>query len=321
MGHGSPPDDRLLSAGLNLANDAVTGALVEGLRNAGLRSVVLKGPATRSWLYEEGSGRISEDIDLLIRRSDLAAMEAELPRLGFNHVGVSAVGDGRPVRHHWRHVQSSVLLELHTSLTGIGVSDDESWRILTSATDEMRIGPDRVEVLGVAARTMHIALHAAQHGRSYHRTQADLSRALQLVPEGAWKEAARLAKRLESVAAFSAGLMLLPAGRDLIRRLDLQPTADIGVALRAETAPPAAQGLAWMLSLEGRRAQVRFLLRALAPPRVYMRAWLPLANHGRAGLALAYLWRPAWLAWNALPAALAWRRARRRTQDEFGPAP
>ena len=101
MGHGSTHDDRLLSAGLNLANDALTGALVEGLRSAGLRSVVLKGPATRSWLYEEGSGRISEDIDLLIRRSDLEAVEAELPRLGFDHVGVSVVGEGRPVRHHW----------------------------------------------------------------------------------------------------------------------------------------------------------------------------------------------------------------------------
>jgi hypothetical protein len=43
-----------------------------------------------------------------------------------------------------------------------------------------------------------------------------------------------------------------------------------------------------------------------------MRTWKPLARRGRHGLALAYAWRPFWVGWQLLVAAIAYLRARPR---------
>jgi hypothetical protein len=56
--------------------------------------------------------------------------------------------------------------------------------------------------------------------------------------------------------------------------------------------------------------KLRFVARHLVPPAGYMRVWLPIARRNRAGLALAYLYRPLWLAKGLVPALLARRRAR-----------
>jgi hypothetical protein len=45
-----------------------------------------------------------------------------------------------------------------------------------------------------------------------------------------------------------------------------------------------------------------------------MRWWIPLAEHGRVGLGLSYVYRPFWLLRNLVPSIKAWRRARRRSR-------
>ena len=42
-----------------------------------------------------------------------------------------------------------------------------------------------------------------------------------------------------------------------------------------------------------------------------MRDWRPIASRNRIGLALAYVYRPFWLAWWAPRGYVAWRRAKR----------
>jgi hypothetical protein len=107
---------------------------------------------------------------------------------------------------------------------------------------------------------------------------------------------------------------LVPSGTELVGRLALETHEPEDVALRAATAPPASQGLAWLMALPGPAAKARFLARALVPPRAFMRAWDPRASRGATGLALAYLRRPPWLL-RRLPAAFrAWRRANRRAR-------
>jgi hypothetical protein len=304
---------RAQSEGVNLVNDALTGRIVGALRDSGVESVLLKGAAVRRWLYD-GEERRSDDVDLLVSGRDRDAIDAALSAAGLRYLGPSAVGRGRPHRQLWEDPVSTIVLELHESLTGIGVSDERAWDLLSQETDEVVLAGISVATLGTGGRTLHLALHAAQHGSESPRTLEDLQRGLERLPEALWRDAARLADRLRALPAFVTGLTLVPGGTELVRRLALETHEPEDVALRAATAPPGSQGLAWLMALPGPAAKARFLARALVPPRVFMRAWDPLARRGPIGLALAYLRRPAWLLRHLPTAVRAWRRANRRAR-------
>jgi hypothetical protein len=306
--------DRARSEGVNLVNDALTARIVRALRDSGVDSVLLKGAAVRRWIYEHDERR-SDDVDLLVSGRDRGAIEAALPLAGLRYLGPSALGRGRPHRQLWEDAQTAIVLELHESLTGIGVSNEEAWELLSRETEEIDLAGTPVATLDAVGRTLHLALHAAQHGRESERPLQDLQRGLDRLPEALWREAAARAVRLEALPAFVTGLTLVPGGSDLVRLLALETHEPEDVALRAATAPPGSQGLAWLMALPGPAAKARFLARVLVPPRVFMRAWDPLARRGTTGLALAYMRRPAWLL-RHLPAAVrAWRQANRRARN------
>jgi hypothetical protein len=50
------------------------------------------------------------------------------------------------------------------------------------------------------------------------------------------------------------------------------------------------------------------------PDAEFMRSWSPLASRGTVGLAVAYMWRPLWLARHAPRGFIAWARARSRAR-------
>jgi Uncharacterised nucleotidyltransferase len=301
----------LLATGVNLINEAATAEIVEALRRASIRTIVLKGPSLRRWLYEPEVPRVSEDIDLLVRSSDFPATESVLPRLGYAYLGVDAVGPGRPHCRIWQGRDNELIIELHEGIAGIGAPPEDAWSVLAAQTEEMLLAETPVEVLAPPARALHVALHAAQHGAEYDRTLTDLRRALEILPGEIWEQAAQLARRLQATQAFAAGLALLPSGRAAVSRLGLEADPSVRVALRAGTAPPMAEGLEWLTTVPGLRAKAAFLVRTLVPPPGYMRVLRPRTRRSRLRLALAYAWRPFWLLWHAGPALLAWRRARK----------
>jgi hypothetical protein len=305
--------DRARSEGVNLVNDALTARIVKALRACGVESVLLKGAAVREWLYE-GDERRSDDVDLLVSGLDRDAIAAALQAIGLRYLGPSALGRGRPHRQLWEDPETTIIVELHESLTGIGVSNEQAWDLLSRKNDELVLAGTPVTTLDLAGRALHLALHAAQHGRESERPLEDLQRGLERLPKALWQKAAAKARRLDALPAFVAGLTLVPGGTELVRHLALETHEPEDVALRAATAPPGSQGLAWLMALPGPAAKARFLARVIVPPRVFMRAWDPLARRGTTGLALAYLRRPAWLLRHLPTAVRAWRHASRRAR-------
>src|SRR6266513_174398 len=63
--------------------DAVTAEVVPALAGGGVRALLLKGPATVVWLYDNEHGRSYVDTDVLVSPDDLASAGAVLRRLGF----------------------------------------------------------------------------------------------------------------------------------------------------------------------------------------------------------------------------------------------
>src|SRR5919198_390651 len=116
--------DPLFVAGVNLANDAATAELARALRAAGVRTVVLKGPATRQWLYGNAAPRLSMDVDLLLSWREVEQAEGVLRTLGCRYLGIDAVGPDRPHCRVWEHRPSGMMIELHRRIAGIGVEPE-----------------------------------------------------------------------------------------------------------------------------------------------------------------------------------------------------
>jgi hypothetical protein len=161
---------------------------------------------------------------------------------------------------------------------------------------------------------MHVALHAAKHGRHEPKPMEDLARALDMSPFETWEAAAVLAAQLEATAAFATGLCVLPAGEVIAERLNLDRRAPVRTVLAATTPPALALGFEELRLTPGLGAKVRFVACKLFPSRTYMRFLLPLARRGPLGLLMAYCWRLIWLAFRVGPGFRAWMQVRRNVR-------
>ena len=251
-------DAEFLAAGMNLVNETATAELVTALRAEDVRSIVLKGPPLRRWLYGNDRFPASMDVDLLVPWPRLDAIDRALQKLGWRFLGRDAIGPGRPFRLVWQQPGDGMLLELHRSIAGMGVQGDEAWEILSKRTETTMVQKVEVEVLDVPARALHLALHAAQHGAGLERTTEDLRRALQKLPDSVWSEAAELAALLSAVPAYTTGLALRPEGQIQVERLARDGNASAELVLRAGGAPPGSEGLELMSQLRGLRAKLAF---------------------------------------------------------------
>jgi hypothetical protein len=307
------PSQAVLGAVRRLAADALAGEVIEAFRNNGIRSILLKGPATTRWLYGGDDGvRLYRDVDLLVSPHDFGRAETQLAGLGLSyHLARVAPDEQVPHARRWIRPRQVVSLDLHRTLPGAGVDEQATWDILSERTETCDVAGVQAEILSEPARTLLLALHAASHGIRAPQPLADLRRGLATVDLAVWAEAETLAKRLGCDAAFAAGLLLLPQGAEVAARIGAPINRPPEVALRASSPPDTAFGFERLAAAPGPRAKARLLGREVVPTRSFMRAWSPMAARSRLGLGLAYVWRPFWLLLHARAGLNAWRRAQR----------
>jgi hypothetical protein len=301
------PDRDLLNVGATIALDAFTGELVDELGSAGFPSIVLKGPAIASLLYQDGTLRFHDDIDLLVRQSDLASIGTLLEERGFERAAEADSGDV------WARADDGIVVDLHTTFVGVDAPSADVWNVLSKEWLELELGPHVVRTLAPAGIALHVSLHAAQHGVGTGRSLADLDRALLTFDRPTWQDAAALARDLRAEPAMSAGLRLRPAGAELAAELGLATEQTAVLRLRASTAPVTAMGIHRLFETPGIRGKLSLLAEELAPAPAFMKQMYPVARRGPVGLLASYVWRPLWLLAHAPTALGALRRARRRS--------
>lgn len=306
----SPPSPGMHAVARSLAVDRATAEVVEALERSGVRSILLKGPALARWLYDDGALRPYLDCDLLVGPEDVSATEQTLRSLGFERIALDTIPNDWP-RHARAWIRPhSPTVDLHLTLPGAEASPQEVWQILSGDTERMLVGGTMVETLAPAGRALMLALHAAKDGAREKKPLHDLAHGLERVPRETWAAAAELAARVQAEAPFATGMRKLPTGRVLATALGLPHTTSARTVLRDRGAPPLSVGLDWFFSHRGARRKLALVARKVVPPRTYLRAWRSIARRGRLGLAVAYLWRPLWVAWRAPTALLALWRAR-----------
>ncbi len=310
-----PISPQMQHAMRTLVLDRATAEIVTAWRSAGVRSVLLKGPALTRWLYRENEMRGYADIDLLVPDPEVEASEEVLKALGFERHGLETIeGDWPRYSRNWVR-SDSVDVDLHQTLAGVGVPPETVWRTLTEGLEQMTVAGVDVDVLAPPARALALALHTAKDGPRIAKARHDLGHAIDRLPPELWIETVRLAERLGALGSLAAGLRLVaPSGVELADRLGLPADAPLDIAIRSGGGAPAlALGIDWLVSSPGVRGKGRLVLRKIFPPASFMRAWSPLAERGRLGLMVAYVYRPVWVLWRAGPAVWALARARKRT--------
>jgi Uncharacterised nucleotidyltransferase len=315
-------EESTVAAARTLLLDAVAAECISVLRAEDIRAILLKGPVTARWLYSEREVRDYVDVDLLVAPDQFRPALGALAALGYRDTQEKRSPNEIAPHAHLLVLEQTerggsgarfpagTSLDLHWSFHGIGATD-KFWPTIAARTERLRISGLEVEVPDQTTRALLIALHAATSGPFAVQALADLDRALARVPTEAWKSAYDLAERLDAVPRFVAGLAMRPAGRELVRRVYPDGRIDVASALRVTGIPPVAGGLERLRMTSGARGKARLLARELVPSRSFMRMWSPLAARGMLGLALAYAYRPLWLA-AKLPTALRARARARR---------
>jgi hypothetical protein len=293
--------------------DHTTAEVLRAFASAHVSCILLKGPSTARWLYDDGEPRTYADSDLLLRPGDARAAARVLSEMGF----VSDLVEGMPAPWWSEHAVPWVdpvhgrVVDLHGTIPGVGVDSERLWSTLSRHTDTLTVGGFQATVLAPPGLASSIALHAAQHSAEWAAALVELERALARAGEDTWRAAAALATELEATGAFGAGLRRLPDGRTLAARLELPHQVPVDTALVGDNAPNAAFAIERLARASGVRERLRIIRYKVAPPPEWVRRWLPPERQARRHVMQAYVLRVTWLLTRVPGAVIAWRRARR----------
>src|SRR4051812_25065342 len=270
--------------------DAQTVHVLRAFAAAGVRSILLKGPALEAQLYADGTPRRHGDTDLLVPPGDIERAGRALSAIGLElildqrrHSGVF-----EPHAQVWGPPGGPGTVDLHWRLAGTRADPALAWELLVQHTVPFAIGGEHTESLDRAGLAMLVALHPAQHGPAKEKPLADLERALMRFDRETWTAAAAMAESLGADEAFAAGLRLDPRGAGLAQELGLTRAMSPELELMLTSPPPGAQRLLELATSSGVKARLRHLRQALVPSPAFMRAAYATARRGHLGLALAY---------------------------------
>lgn len=208
--------------------------VVPAFEDAGIETVLLKGPAFDRLLFGGTRSRSYSDIDLLIDPARVADADRVMVGLGFRRAERDpasrlgwrlAIAVGLLESAHataWVRDRDRFTIDLHHTLSEVGAAPEEVWRALGSHRLAIAVVETQVSTLDGPASALLIALHAAHHGPRWHRARTDLAQACEVLDAGCWREAARLARDLRADAAMGVGLGTAPGGVPIARELGLR---------------------------------------------------------------------------------------------------
>jgi hypothetical protein len=277
--------------------DHWTAEVVTALRSAGVEPVLLKGSAVARWLYpDEPGARGYADADLLVRPDDRAEAGRVLSGLGFEPLPSRAppARGGRPPRAVvWYRARDRAAVDLHTTVHGTDHLDPWTvWRVVTRDAERLEVHGVDVAVPCVPVRALHLVLHLRPKDDPGSQAWRDLERAVVVVPDEVWTDAAGIADDLGLRAEMGWLLRLVAGGPALAERLGLPAEAPAALVVQHErVAWPKARRLLDDVVRRDTRAALVQLGRELFPRPSTVRARWPEARRGRVALVGVYLRR------------------------------
>jgi hypothetical protein len=291
--------------------------VAQHLTAAGQPFLMLKGATIATWLYDDPLARTYSDLDLLVPPADQDAVVVLLGQMGYEPLldaaSLAVISpEEQPLRD--RH---GVMIDLHVAIKGIRLPPERAWDVLHARSVPWVWAGTTVPALDLTARTMHLPLHVAQRGVEDSKALRDLELGLLRLPDASWAAAADLARELDALETFTAGLGLVPAGVELIDRLRLPQPSDVAVLMSADSSVfRPAIALEQMLATTGSWSQrLRMAWVYLFPSAGWLRQRDPRAGTSGTSMVLARIRRPFRI---LARAAVAYRTRRRFRRERPG---
>lgn len=268
--------------------DRQTASLVRALRAADLEPILLKGPSFAAWLYADGTPRAYIDTDLLVDPDSADTAASVLCRLGFQ-AGPIIPGAPSP-SVTWSREGGPGDVDLHTSITFFNAKINV-WAALMPHTEMMSVGGGLVRSLDDGARAVHVVTHAVQDSFLVPRSNEDLRRAVQQVPDHTWARAFAIAHDVGAADAFAEGLWATADGCGVAERVGVarpsRPPLDLRLRLTGDP-DSGAPALVHLYELRTWRDRVAFLRQKILPSPAYL-SWAAETDEREVPLGQAYL--------------------------------
>ncbi|CUU59950.1 Uncharacterised nucleotidyltransferase [Parafrankia irregularis] len=255
----------IVAAAQTLLLDARAAQIITILTDAGVGTILLKGPVTTRRLYP-GVPRPRRDTDLLVHPATFATAAEVLVRQGYRPMD--------PAIHAQTFVRGAgETVDLHWTLPIATATPAEIWAALSAHLIDFDLQGHAVNAYDPAAHACHLAIHAIQAPTKRENAGRDLERAVDTFPLPVWADAHDLARQIGAEPALTTALRLSsPAAASLADALGLPRR--IPFAQRLWLAEDAAGliGATRLLRLAPASQRRALLRRWLRPTRAEMAA-------------------------------------------------
>lgn len=297
-------DDAAVRAARTFRLDLKGAEIRRAFGEAGLLTVLLKGPGLDHLLHGGARVRSYSDVDLLLPVESIPRAQRILVDLGFQRFdqevpsaqvdgALAEVVEAAGATHggEWIREDDGISVDLHHTLPQVTAHPTQVWETLQGHVVDLEVAGTTAKVLDPPAAALLIALHAAHHGPLWGSALKDLEDAAAVLPADVWREAALLADAFGARRAMGAGLGLRPQ------------TASIATALGLETTPSRGLQMLWdgdswghvvalaFRETSGTVARLRLARHIAIPSAEAMRRGSARARRGRRGLAATYVLR------------------------------
>ncbi|WP_131785695.1 nucleotidyltransferase family protein [Protofrankia symbiont of Coriaria ruscifolia] len=181
------------------------------LTDAGIRTVLLKGPVTAHRLYPD-LPRMWRDTDLLVDPSRFADAAQLLLNQGFRQLD--------PAPHAQTFIREGAeIVDLHWTLPLTAAPPAQVWARLQPHLVGFDLHGHAVETLDVPAHACHLAIHAVQNPRQGHTARRDLERAVAVFPLPVWAAALDVARLIGAETPLTTALRVTSPKADTLADL------------------------------------------------------------------------------------------------------
>ena len=299
---------RVASAGVvarALALAAELATLLRALADTGVACAPLRGAALAELLYGDACARPAGDVDLLVRRADLDAVEKTLGALGFRPVDRRA-GFAREFSYTLELARPGVVVEPHWTLAYPPYADALDMDRVWARCRPGRVVGEPALLLSSESLLLNLCLHLIHKAPDVPLLWLlDVDRLIRR-EAGAidWDELLALTRSAgveRQVGAALRGvtdLFSTPVPSHVLAALDVTRPAALDRLLVPEGGVDGRESLALLFALSGVRRRARYAAALLFPSPGFMT--MEYGVTGPAGLALAYSRRARHLLWQGL---------------------
>ncbi|HYJ78815.1 MAG TPA: nucleotidyltransferase family protein [Longimicrobiaceae bacterium] len=181
------------------------------LAAAGVTALAYKGPALAIQAYGEAALRDCGDLDLVVRKEQLAAAGAALVASGFQDVSVSRAEHREALLrrgHHLAFRRHGLLVELHWRFGKSVFGFTEEVSGLWGRAEEVEVRGGRVQVLSAPDHLLALAIHSSKAMWSSLDGTVCMVRLARRVAPGAWPEVVERARSWRCEEALRVSLVL-----------------------------------------------------------------------------------------------------------------